>query len=130
MSAKDFNCRTQTAKPDDFIQDYLSDIWGLPVASAKTTQAIRDDEELSFIAFEPIERRFSLVPTLKYPCGELRTLLAQGDLLILIFNYLYLLRRPLSPRVRQLILELTAQVIEDFQAGFWINRLSAQGGSQ
>ena len=64
MSPKDYTCRTLSAKPDDYIQDYLCDVWGLPVDSKKSKQAMQVDERLSFFAVQPIEKRFSLVPTL------------------------------------------------------------------
>lgn len=127
MSAKDSNSRTQTAKPDDFIQDYLSDVWGFPVDNKKSIGSKLVQEKLSRFAVQPIERHFSLVPTLRYSLNGVRSLLAQADLLVLLFNYLYLLRRPLSPRVREMLLAYTDQIIEDIQAAFWISQLSGKG---
>lgn len=124
------NSRTQTAKPDDFIQDYLCDIWGLPADNNKSQPTRLAYEPLLYIAFQPIEKRFSLVPTLTYALKGVRRLLSQTDLMILLCHYLYLLRRPLSPKVRQTILDTAENLIEDLHAGFWINQLSGKEGDQ
>jgi hypothetical protein len=128
MSPSDFTGRKPHSKPDDFVQDYITDVWGLtPVAkkqelSLKPVQQNAGRHSLNI----SVERHLSLVPTLKYDHGNSR-MPCQTDLLILLFCHLYLLRRPLSPRVRQAILDVCAHIIEDFHAAFWLKQLSAKG---
>jgi len=123
-------------KSDDLIQDYISDVWGTGEAVRKTEPQVIDEEpevistlsQASAHTNRTLDRRYSLVPTLKYQtASDVSLLRDQTDLLILLLCNLYLLRRPLSPKVRQFILTSSEQLIDDFNAAFWLKQLSKKG---
>ena len=70
---------------------------------------------------EPISNQFSLVPTIKIVSNlELQLIRSQVEATIILLTNLYFLRRPLPPKVRQYILILSEQVIDDFNAAYWL----------
>lgn len=123
-------------KPDNLIQDYISDVWGTgetvrktePQVIGEAPEMVSTQSRISTHAIRALDRRYSLVPTLKYQiAGDVSILRDQTDLLILLLCNLYLLRRPLSPKVRQFILTSSEQLIDDFNAAFWLKQLSKKG---
>lgn len=148
MASKDTDSRKQKTKTDAFIQDYLSDVWGSALAQNKvlledesTVQAEstiqtkvsvvknrvsekinpNNTSKLLVKSTEKIKKQFSLIPTIKIvSSSEDQAIRTQAESLIILLTNLYFLRRPLSPKVRQYILNLSEQVIDDFNAAYWL----------
>ena len=131
MSSSDLTRRKPAPKPDALIQDYISDLWGIGPAvrnSEPPPDSVCAKAQASSVEVESIERSYSLVTTLKYQLvSDLEVIRSQTDLLILLFSNLYLLRRPLSAKVRQCILSSSEQLIDDFNAAYWLTELSKKG---
>jgi hypothetical protein len=148
MASKDTDSRKQKTKTDAFIQDYLSDVWGSALAQNKvlledesTVQAEstiqtkvsvvknrvsekinpNNTSKLLVKSTEKIKKQFSLIPTIKIvSSSDDQAIRTQAESLIILLTNLYFLRRPLSPKVRQYILNLSEQVIDDFNAAYWL----------
>mgnify|MGYP003635869163 FL=1 len=122
MASKKLDSRMHSNKSDDYIQDYLSDIWGgtsesliQPLVSEAQTDLQRIKNPSS------IQRAYSLIPTIQLQAhSEGQKIRSQFDSMIILLTNLYFLRRPLPPKVRQFILDLSEQVIDDFNAAYWM----------
>jgi hypothetical protein len=126
MTSPDLSSRKPAQKSDDFIQDYISDIWGASAAYKKETASL-DTSEIFPEPAKPnfaVDRAHSLVPTLKYPSSTHRQLLTPTDNLVLLSYALLYLRKPLSPKLRCHILMTCEKLIEDFQAACWLKEFS------
>lgn len=111
MSSKTFDSRKPHHKTDDFIQDYLSDILGSP----------SEPVEKNVSSYTAIPPQYSLIPTIKlYGHNESQKLRPQVEAMIILFTNLYFLRREISPKLRRFILDLSEQVIDDFNAAYWL----------
>lgn len=74
---------------------------------------------------ELIQKQFSLVPTIKLSsASQAQTLRTQTESIIILLTNLYFLRRPLPPKVRRYILNLSEQVIDDFHAAVWLRGIT------
>jgi hypothetical protein len=76
---------------------------------------------------EPIPSDMSLIPTIKLirdlDDKHIRT---QSEAQILLLTFLFYLRKPLSPRVRQSFLDFSEQAIDDYYAAFWLKESAAE----
>lgn len=143
MTSKEFDSRKPSHKTDDFIQDYLSDIWGSPADSTindsqksnnlESKPTPRTLEKLSVpknIRFNVIERaveydyiplEHALVPTIKlHTYTDNLTVESQVECMIVLLTNLYFLRRTLPPKTRMFILALSEKTIDDFNALYWM----------
>jgi len=135
MASKDTNSRMHKTKTDSFIQDYLSDIWGnafvqnkVVTNTDKPIDEIHDNNVIETVSSalllkrsDCIRRHFSLIPTIKIATNlEEQFIRTQVESTLILMTNLYFLRRPLSPKVRQYILILSEQVIDDFNAAYWL----------
>ena len=123
---------------DDYFRDYLKDLF-------------YDDEEIYVVddvaTSMPIEAFFSnnipleddkpdtsfndgksIVTTIKLPNpNEPGSILSQVESMIALLDSLYLLRKPLSPKVRQCMLLLAEQLIDDYEVSQWTKQLPKVG---
>jgi hypothetical protein len=76
---------------------------------------------LFFKSTKCISKQFSLIPTIKIVSNsEDQVIRTQVESTIILLTNLYFLRRPLPPKVRQYILILSEQVIDGFNAAYWL----------
>lgn len=143
MTSKEFDSRMPSHKADDFIQDYLSDVWGSPaeptindalkvntVPAKPRTRALGTLIVPKNIRFKKIERAVeydyiqlenALVPTIKlHNYSDSSAVKSQVECMVVLLTNLYLLRRYLPPKTRTFILELSEKTIDDFNALYWI----------
>jgi hypothetical protein len=153
MATKKLDSRKHSNKTDDFIQDYLSDVWGSTAESNLDVDPSENNTELltelsthlpnkeqqlseSMVTVQDsaqstvseriqntisISPKYSLIPTIKlHKHNEAQAIRSQVDYMIILLTNLYFLRRPLSPKLRQFILDLSEQAIDDFNAAYWL----------
>ena len=123
---------------DDYFRDYLKDLF-------------YEDEEIFVVegtsTSMPIEAFFSnnipikeskydksinkgksIATTIKLPNpSEPGSILSQVESMIALLDSLYLLRMPLSPKVRQCILLHAEQLIDDYEVSQWTKQLPKVG---
>lgn len=69
----------------------------------------------------PIASDMSLIPTIKLVKDfEDNSYRSQCEAQIVLMTFLFYLRKPLSPRVRQTFLDYSEQAIDDYYAAFWL----------
>jgi hypothetical protein len=85
--------------------------------------------QVSHVHPAKIESGFYLIPTIKlYSTLEQQEIRNQTETLIVLFSNLYFLRRPLTPRVRQLFLDISEQNLDDFHAAKWLALAAQEAG--
>jgi len=123
-------------RTDELINDYLLDVFG-DVGSDETVpiseffNEVSDDAGyLKDTAILPIsiEHNCYLVPTIKLLSSNAgNESYSKEQAVLILLNALYFLRRPLSPKVRQCFLNLSEQVIDDYQFASFKHRMTHQG---
>jgi len=126
-------------RTDELINDYLQDVFG-DVGSAGSTETVpistffqgesEDEGFLKDTVVLPvsIEHNCYLVPTIKLLSSDAgNENYSKEQAILILLNALYFLRRPLSPRVRQCFLNLSEQVIDDYQFASFKHRITLQG---
>jgi hypothetical protein len=124
---------------DELINDYLQDVFG-EVSENRLTETVplctffegaSSDEtpihQANIIA-ESIQPSCFLVPTIKLLSSNSGNEgYSQPQAILILLTVLYFLRRPLSPRVRQCFLNLSEQVIDDYQFASFKYQMTRQG---
>jgi len=126
-------------RTDELINDYLQDVFG-DASSAGSTETVpisaffqgasKKGGYIKDTVILPvsIEHNCYLVPTIKLLSSNAGNAnYSKEQAILILLNALYFLRRPLSPRVRQCFLNLSEQVIDDYQFASFKHRMTRQG---
>lgn len=101
---------TRVASEPQCAQPVLGILGG---STVKTTEAISPD--------------LSLIPTIKMVReDDDQSFRSQCEAQIVLLTFLYYLRKPLSPRVRQCFLDYSEQAIDDYYAALWLAEQSVE----
>jgi len=132
-------------RTDELINDYLQDVFGDVVdidnagvsenVDTVTVSAFFQEETVGESYLEDasvlpvsIQHNCFLVPTIKLLSSHAgNESYSKEQAILILLNALYFLRRPLSPRVRQCFLNLSEQVINDYQFSSFKHRMTRQG---
>ena len=123
---------------DDYFRDYLNDLFyedeeifvengataSMPIGAffSSNTSIEKDKTDKLF------DEGKTIVTTIKLPNpSEPGAILSQVESMIALLDSLHLLRRPLSPKVRQCILLLAEQLIDDYEVSQWTKQLPKVG---
>lgn len=94
-------------RTDELINDYLQDVFILPVS---------------------IQAHCFLVPAIKLLSSNVGSeSYSKEQAILILLNALYFLSRPLSPRARQCFVNLAEQMIDDYQFASFKLQMTPQG---
>jgi len=142
MTKKHDKAKEAINRTDDLINDYLNDVLGgvdcaetVPISEFfndsikdSASDVSIDSQSDHYVLPVSIEDGCFLVPTIKLLASNAGNEgYCKEDALLILLNSLYFLRRPLPPKVRQCFLNLSEQVIDDYQFASWEINSECQG---
>jgi len=136
MNTKYHNKKVKN-QSDDYFRDYLKDLFNddeeifvedasksMPIEAFFSSNTQVKESQLDKI----VNNTKSIVTTIKLPnSSEPGSILSQVESMIALLDSLYLLRKPLSPKVRQCLLSLAEQLIDDYEVSQWTKQLPKAG---